>query len=293
MKRKTILGFTVGLALFSTLFIGNTFQSSAMQQINSPQLRNAGFQYLEKGDSSGLEDSAEIGYVLKDNNLEAFSLHDKKEYDKVFAVIIDQAKNTIIDKKSCTKSDAHTPLGEQFWIYNVANFSLPHYTDKVDIHYYKQSSSEPDFTIKSENFLGRAKLYMPNITDFQRGSNTPLTVYDKDWKVTDDFGKSFLSRITPNYYTIESEYVVGDTTSIAKIGKIVLPQGQENLMSEDEKTIPAQAFTKEVNTGYNKMNFNLYIPKEITEFKFVVYDKNISDKKEDILYQYHIKLNRK
>lgn len=287
MKRKTILGFTVGLALFSTLFIGNTFQSIAMQQVNSPQLQNSGRQLLEQGDSRGLEDRLFM-YVLKDNSLESFVMQEDTEHDKVFAIIIDQVNNTIIDKRLCNKERMVAPTGT-VWNYSIENISLPHYVDKIDIHYYKQSENEADFTIKSENFLGRARLFMPNIMDFQRGSNTPLTVYDKDWKVTDDFGKSFLSRITPNYYSIESNV----TPSYESIGKIILPQGQEDLMSEDEKTIPAQEFYNGLNYDSMPTNFNLYIPKEVTEFKFVVYDKNISDKKEDILYQYHIKLNRK
>ncbi len=287
MKRKTILGLTVGLTLFSMLFIGNSFQSLAMQQVTSAQLKNAGRQLLERGDGSGLEYRI-FTYSLKDNNMENIVVEDEEEYDKVFAIMIDKTKNTIIDRRLCSKGSGVSPTGVR-WHYTIENVSLPYYCDKIDIHYYKQSSSEPEFTIKPQNFLGKARLYMPNITGFQRGSNTPLTVYDKDWNVTEDLEKSFLTRITPNYYTIESNI----TPSYERIGKIILPEGQENLMSEDEKIIPAQEFNKYTTTDNIKTNFNLYIPNEVTEFKFVVYGTTISDKKEDILYQYHIKLNRK
>ena len=86
------------------------------------------------------------------------------------------------------------------------------------------------------------------------------------------------------------------------VGKIVLQKEQENLLSEEEKIVDCEVFIPIVkpssgtiweNAVYTRSNtFNLYIPDEVKEFKFIVYQDIISDDYNNIKYQYDIKLNK-
>lgn len=290
MKRKTIFGLMVGLAIASTVLVKEPIKVDATHNITSPTLKCSSMKYLEKGDSSGLLGNvATISCI--DNTLN-FSVNNitLAADEKLFVVGISKAK----------KEQIYSFLEKGIRDYS-AQIKLPHYYDAVDFHIYKQKSSEPDYTLRSENFVGRTKVYMANILNYKRGEGTALTVYDKDWaKVSDDKNKSFLSRITPNYFTLQS---IVAKREYDKVGKIILSDEQSGLMTEDEKIVPSEYFTPDKMPGTDETwpnasskqaeIFNFYLPTAVKEFKFVIYKNNISDKKEDIIAQYHIKLDRK
>lgn len=297
MKKKNILCFFAMLVVVLTFLVKMPFRVDAMaaQTITSPSLKCTTYKCLEKKDGSGLTDYR-IGITDLNNTLSMRFLNgDIEEDEKLFVVGINKVKNVEVFKEYLeTKSKP----------YYVNYLVVPYYyCDQIELRFYKQKSDEGSFPIKDENLIGKISEFMPHILDYQRRVGTPLTVYDKDGKIISGRGKIYLSRLTPNFYSLQ------DTTQTSmaigtynKIGRIVLPKGQENLLTEEQKTIPSEYFIPGEhaeeeeywqNCVYqNAQNFNIYIPDGVTEFKFLIYENNITNNPDDILFQYHVKINR-
>lgn len=110
--------------------------------------------------------------------------------------------------------------------------------------------------------------------------------------------KVFFSQITPNYYSIR----VHNLTFEIAVGKVVLPQGQENLLKGKQRIFAADSYTPgkipaESIVWPNAVKkqdsyFNFYVPEGVTEFKFVVYYDAVVDDDSKILFQCNVKLNK-
>ncbi len=296
-KKNLIFGFMMAILIFSTFLFRESINVDAMsmQNVTSPSLKCTTYKCLEKKDGTGLTDYR-LGITDINNTLSMRFLNGDIESDeKLFVVGINKVKNEEVFKKY---------LATEQKPYYINDLVVPYYyCDQLELRFYKQKEDEGSFPIKDENFVGKISECMPHILDYQRRVGTPLTVYDKNWEVVSSRGKIFLSRVTANFYSLQ------DTTQTSmnigaynKIGRIVLPKGQEDLLSEEEKTIPSEYFIPgehaEEEEGWqncvyrNAQNFNIYIPDGVTEFKFLIYENNITNNIDDILFQYHIKINR-
>lgn len=63
------------------------------------------------------------------------------------------------------------------------------------------------------------------------------------------------------------------------IAKIILPQGQENLMSEEDKISTVYLRTLEGDSEPDRfyLGFSFYILPTVNKFKFVLYGNTVSD----------------
>lgn len=291
MKRKTIFGLMAGLAIVSTFLVKEPMKVDAAQTVNSPTLNCITYKRLEKGDHTGLTEYSTItehtdnSLVFKVNGIRISS------DEKIFVVVKNKVKKESIFQGFLTDVSG---------TYST-KINLPYYCDSVEIEVYKQNSGDKDYTVKAENLLGITKEYVGHILDYKLGEGTPIIAYDRNWAVTPDENKTVLTRITPNYFTLLD---LTNDNKFDRIGKIILPEGQEDLLTEDEKIVQSEVFVpdKAPMDGTEWENavtrrakiFNFRFPKKVSEFKFVVYVNNITDRKEDIIVQYHIKLeNRK
>ena len=308
MKKATILNLITFFMVFSAIFSLNVY---AVDIVKSPNLNCITEYVLEKGDSSGIKNinamiyhvDNDINILVEDSDFEDEGELDVKDDEKVFVAAIDNRTKQPIKYQF---------LGQFVEYYNhkyfITSLNLPNYCDRIDLHFYKQKKIEPDFAVRSENFLGRTKVCMANVLDYKRAEETNLKILDKNSNIIEVDGKkgAFLSRLTPNYFSIKiPEIGESDDEEENKfyIGKIVLNKDQENLLSEDEKIVVENKFVKNKNipAGVKWENsayedgsfFNFFLPKEIKEFKFLVYEKNVSNDVNDIICQFNIKLNRK
>lgn len=205
----------------------------------------------------------------------------------------DKFNQKTITKAFLEKSDDST--GKKFEV----QINAWYYCDAVNLYFYKQKDNIADFIINEENYIGKVLEYMPHILLYKRGEGEAIKTYDKNWNEITSTGKLFLSRFTPNYYCLFNVISVRDT---AYVGKIVLPKGQENLLTEEEKIVDCEIYEPKKtpaageiwNNYVNKRanTFNLFIPQGVKEFKFIVYKNVISDDINDIQQQYNIKINR-
>ncbi len=214
--------------------------------------------------------------------------------EKLFIVIVDNIK------KKTIKSVFLSKRASQYGI----SATVPYYFNEFDIYLYKQKNDEPDFTKKEENCFGKATFHVANQLVYQRGRKTPLKVYNNKGEERPEFKSYLLSKITPNYYSISDEKY-GDAD---QIGEIVLKDSQKNLLTKDQKIVVVNKFSpssaiKNIseeekrnwnNSIYNDAyHFDFYIPKEVDEFKFLVYEDKVTDRLEDVKDVYHIKLNKR
>lgn len=211
-----------------------------------------------------------------------------------FAVLIDSQHKgpiqnrylTFLPKEDMYKRDVYK-----------CTFDLPYYCDVVDIHVYKQKDTDPAFTIKEENFIGRTKVFPSQNADFiRKDSKKQLTLVNKNSNSYTTTGNYFLSRLSPNYYSIQVPLDVPNT--IKKIAKIILPDGQGKDLTEDDLTVNGTFFQriKEDATPLSgeldqKGYFNFYLPDGVTNFKMQVFDNEIG-KDTDVLFEFDVNLTK-
>ncbi len=296
MDKKKILSLLVSSIIFSTSLFGWPSNIVSAQKVISPNLNWYMTKHLENKNGTRVTDySLE---VLKDTGKNGdlyLYITINKSYVAVdgyyFVVAID--KNNNIIKKQMLDYDENLDV-------DYTTLQLPYKTDQVDLHFYEQGGQDEDFVIREEKFIGRSKVFIPNMMIGDRGGDNTITVYDKHGYQVDFLGeKFFLNRLVPNYYTIKTNRSFNN----GEIGKIVLKKEQEHLMSEEDKIVqigtylnmcePVEEEDYDKAREANYDGFNFYIPEEVTEFKFIVYNVAISDDPNDILYQYNIKINRK
>ena len=260
------------------------------QQVISPYIYNENFVFLENKEGTKALD-IDLNVNQTDRNLD-LSFHNNNfplpvlgADETYFVVVYDSAHKTPILYNYLLKNSQN---------FYKCSFKIPYYCDVVDLHFYKQKISDPDYTMKEENFIGKVQNYLADSVNFFRGTKTKLTILDKNGNITTSKTAHFISSLIPNYYTI----TIPTITFRKKVGRIILPCGQENLMSLDEKIVPCNYFRTLLTPGTTDNwtdhgdGFNFYLPKGVTEFKFQVFNVQPTDNVNDILYQFDVKLNR-
>lgn len=306
--------FLISLLLISAILFISFSKAFAESVVRSPRIEGiVSGTLFKKLDNSGVAEKINASCLLRKGyisngicygnfltvNLPQYSGEIIGEDEKLFIVIVDTIKNVPIKSGFLSKRTSSTGL-----IQYVISATLPYYFDEFDVYLYKQKKDEPDFTKKEENCFGKATFHVANQLVYQRGEKTRLKVYSNQGEEKPEFNSYLLSKLTPNYYSISDEKY-GDAD---QIGKIVLKDSQKNLLSEDQKTVvvnrfsPSSTIKKIPETEKENWNnsiwkeayhFDFYIPKEVDEFKFLVYKNKVTDKLEDVKDVYHIKLNKK
>ncbi len=298
MKNKIFLNLVSSIIFFS--IFNNTFNLGvlATQEISSPYLICESIKQLKKDNSSGfLEIYANVEYYT--NKLKIYFYTNASpdlvvgEDENVFVVMKDKFNKKTITRAFLEKTDSGQ--GKKFEV----EIDALYYCDAVNLYFYKQKGDKTDFTIKEENYIGKVKECMPNVLLYKRGDGESIKTYDKNWNEISASGKLFLSRLTSNYYCLFNAI---NGRKADYVGKIVLNQGQENLLTEEEKIVDCEVFMPIIkpssgitweNAIYTRSNtFNLFIPEGVKEFKFIVYQGAVSNDPNDIINQYHIKLAR-
>lgn len=180
------------------------------------------------------------------------------------------------------------------------SLNLPYYCDSVNINIYKQKKTELLYDIKKDNLVGTTRYFMVGNSGFIRFPKKTLTVLNKNGTAISDPSKNnpanLLVSNIPNHYILSFPGMY----YMRKIGKIILPSSQENLLSESEKIVacgvqPSCAEkSPEKKDSYTepKNCFYLYIPKEVKNFKFQIFDSYVTDNKDDILCQFDVNLEK-
>ena len=186
----------------------------AYTDVKSPELQcNVVQKKLTKPDNSGLTGTL-VNVKESDKKLDisfdtsgGAPIPTLAEGEKYFVSLENFANNSIIESQYLTKK-AGTTIG--------CSIEVPYYCDRVEIKLYKQKATDPDFTVKDENYIGKARIFMSDETVYGRGEKKPITIFNEYEAVK----ANFTSRITPNYYTVE----MNANQSNYFVGKIVLPE---------------------------------------------------------------------
>ena len=284
MKKIVILGLIVGLTTTLTYVCESPLKAITNENIKSPSLECRVTKNLVDKDNKKIKLINAIIFQ-QDNNLNISiknscnSSNDQglnvASDEKVFAVIKDR-----LNKRPEQKVFFDQIKNNQF----QKSIDMPYFYDMIYLDFYKQKKSDPDFTINDKNFIGRTKICMRNITAFYLpGQIFPII------DVVGSGKTDMYIRALPNFYRVDIK-----NSSSNHITKIVLPDNQKNLMSDTDKVNSVET----VNIIYSNKTSNayytsFYIPKDITQFSFLVYEDEITDDKTDIISKYDVKLDRK
>ena len=242
--------------------------------------------------------------------IEIFSYFEEPKLEKdeiLFAKLVDKEKGTV--DYAYLKNFEHSKL------------KMPYHSDFLELFFYKQKVTDPAFSEKEENFIGRTKVFVPHEEAYRR-ENGASSITKNVVKGNSVAGEEniFLARTIPNYYTIltkwtisnfsdgygfkmqkledDDEYIIEDDTTVIKdttdygyIGLIVLKDTQKDLLKPEEKIVPISYYYEETTPRKMVFSHSFYIPPEVSEFDFYVYGKKIEDS--DLKRKYSIKLNRK
>lgn len=224
----------------------------------------------------------------KDQNIEFVCNFegDDMSKDKLFAVFIDNCRGPVaFSFLNLNPKDG--------WYYT--NLIAPYYCDMYQVHIYKQTPGDPDFLLHEENFVCKTRnmLMSSDIVMYKKVDLASIVKLDGNGNILDPNAdkKFFVSCNTPNYYRIEADDLETAESPLNKFAVLVFPQGQENLLSYEDRVVPQTEETIAVGAelpGHERYNF--YVPKEVNEFEFHVYNGSLLS--ENFLYKYRIKLNR-
>lgn len=302
MKKKIISKLISSIILafsLASLSVNSAFAATTLQQIDSAITEKNVTQMLKNGEGNKIVEII-TQIEQKDNNLninfntssikEKYHLPKLEEGWSYFVVLIDSAnKGPIKSEYLNKKSDGSYSC----------SIDTPYYCDVVDLHFYKQKNTDPEYYINAENFIGRTKVAMNSLSNFMRGERKEINFTDKDGNVSNPTKRNFITRLAPNYYSIETDEIDGSLYSIAKI---VLPQGQGEKLSLDDLTVQSVEFVpgatpqgEETWNGavYPKGRFyNFYLPDDVTNFKFQIFKNQVSDNKADVIKETDIDLKR-
>ena len=297
MNKKILLTF---LASLTMVFSVETMNMCEASSVTVPIKRDEQSYFLKNGDGTELVhgDGVELlrrlrlrAYInTETGDLNAYfpDLEDGWSY---FVVLIDSKYKGQIDMKYLN------------WVgnnYYKCTFNLPHYCDVLDLHVYKQKNTDPEFTIKEQNFIGRTKVYSNHFHDFLRpNGKQQLTLIPKNGNNVTNKEIHFVPRLTSNYYSLLYKYYNSSGVyDPSFIGKIILPNGQGKSLTEDDLIVNSNYFYRYDENGQpitgaidNFNCFNFYLPDDVTNFKFQIFEDKIG-KDTDVLYEVDVNLNR-
>ena len=254
------------------------------QENFSPELNSTVDKRLLKLDNSGLAKTKVLVTqadrklnIYFDNN-STWSLPSLEEGEKYFVSLKDLETKKTIGRKYLAVQ------GEK----KIGCFmDVPYNCDRVEIKVYKQKETDPNFTEKDENFIGKTKFLMAHDNLCSRSEKVSITCYDKNWVEDSQNEYEFAPGLTPNTY----KFFKVQSTATYSVGRIVLLDEEKNLLTNDEVIEPITVVYSD-DIGKNVF-FDLYIPEGVSEFIFQVFSTNISDNINDIKFQFHVKIDRK
>ncbi len=284
MKKKIILGLMCSLTLTSTCFFGNSLKALNSQNVKSPSLEClVNKNLVDKENKRAKLIDAKI--LQKDNSLNISIKNSSDDpNEKEFNVASDEKMFVVIKDRLGLKPTQKFFLDEIDAGYFQKSVEMPYFYDMIYLDFYKQKKSDPDFTEKEENFIGKTKICMRNVTAFYL-PNQKFEI--NDVKASKD--SEIYIRALPNFYRVDIK-----NSSSNRITKIVLPQGEDGLMSDEDRVNAVEdvRIIYSDRADSNAHYVSLYIPKNVTEFNLLIYEKEITEYEVDVISQYNIKLNR-
>ncbi len=205
MKKFLKVSFTIVLMIWLCLNknVKTTVGFCATDIVNSPKLKgeneriginngstanessitgNATYMNVDfDGDKVNLKfsDIPQVGELLKFKN-------------KYFAVLIDSVKGPV-DHKLIIKE------GE----YGVCSFNIPKEFSYLDVHVYGQDENDPDFLLREENFLCKAKFLSSYGTfSYLKKQDNCVFYYDQDGELNERQKPTIYQSIIPNFFII-------------------------------------------------------------------------------------------
>ncbi len=167
MKNNKILSLMSNLTVMSILLGTFSIPVCAATQVTSPRLECSNYGALLKNNVSC---DGELKCNLKDNFIEGVLNAWETSIaanEKVFFIAKDGLKKTELSKQIVYYRNQQVP---------TQPFATPYYCDEIYFDVYKQKDTDPDFTVKEENFLGSFKTNATNNLVHRRGNETALTV---------------------------------------------------------------------------------------------------------------------
>ena len=288
MKKIMILGFLVGLMVAGTYCNMGSLKALTAQQITSPSLECTVNKNLIDKDNKKLK-AIDANIIQKDNKLTIkIKNSSDEEGEKEFNIASDEKMFVVIKDRLNLKPQLNYFLTEQQNGEFQVEANMPFFYDMINLYFYKQKKSDPDFKVSDDNFIGKTKICMRNITAFY--------LPGQKFKITDVIGtkkSNIYIRALPNFYRIDIEK--DDDSENRKITKIELPESQKDKMTNEAKVNSFEDVKIIYPSGEDSGAFyaSFYIPKEITEFSFLVYEEEITNKTTDVINKYNIKLEKK
>ena len=216
------------------------------------------------------------------------SIIESDEY--LFVALIDRSKDEVV---------AFAKINGQ----SFGNIKAPYYSDMVELHIYKQKKSEPDFTLKSENFIGKTKVLLEHDYAFYTygiEETNHVPILNKDGNVIQEYSdkSTSLVRYTPNYFSMQStDYFIDFFSNYGNNFLVIkLPEDKKDLIAEKDKIVPITVYEPYFpqNNVYGVLwecnCANFYIPDGIDKFELWCYNQSISD--ENFKWKCKIDLNR-
>ncbi len=288
MKKTTILGLLFGLTFAGTYCSIGSLKALTEQNIKSPMLECRVNKFLIDKDNRRVK-AIDAIIFQKDNGLiisikNSSDNPDEKEFnvasnEKMFAIVKDR-----LNYKPIKKVFLDEIQDGQFQL----SLDMPYYYDLINLDFYKQKKSDPDFTESDENFIGKTKICMRNVTAFYQPGQK-FTIHD----VAGDKNTDIYIRVLTNFYRVD--LVKDKTSENRRITKIIIPESQKDKMSEEESVNTSEnvRIVYPNQSDSNAFYDSFYIPKDITDFSILVYEGEITDDATDLINKYDIKFVRK
>lgn len=288
MKKRTILALTVSLVVAISYCRIGALKALTAENIKSPRLECRVNKNLIDKNNKKLK-AIDAIIFQKDNSLVISIKNSSDEADeKEFTVASDEKMFVVVKDRLNYKPIKKYFLDEiqdgQFQI----SLDMPYYYDMIYLNFYKQKKSDPDYTESDENFIGKTKICMRNVTAFY--------IPGQKIRITDLVGgkdTDIYIRVLPNFYRVD--LVKDKTSENRRITKIVLLESQKDKMSEEESVNSGEdvRIVYPDRSDSNAFYDSFYIPKDIKEFTLLVYEGEITENETDVINEYDIKLERK
>ena len=300
----------MGLILLQSIFFsGGLFLARGLQyqEVISPIIKNPPIPEEEtnmlscaltnkKGDEVLKLTSAISRFLYicaKDKNiLASFDRLSYQKNEQFFAKLIDKETGKVLDRGYFYK--------ENFFGEKTAELRMQYYCNSLEIQIYKQNVSDPEFTEREENFIGKSSFFAPGVAAFKRkrvenASIKAEVIGEDDLEVVGIFH----SRNVPNYYSINALTDYGSSTNLNEekeyfyLGEIVPLSGNKDLLKDKDRFVNDSVYwyNEDSDSIVYVHHFNFYLPEGIDEFEFRVYKNKACE--EDLIKKYRIKLIKK
>ncbi len=209
-----------------------------------------------------------------------------------FAVLIDSVKGPI-DYKFLEKEE----------IFSVCDFILPENSNYLNIHIYGQDENDPDFLLREENFLCKAKFWSRDSTFlFDRKYENCVEYYDENGNSYQETRLDLYKMLLPGFFAVKSLNRIDEENMTQVVAVLDLPNGKNDEVQYEDRVFSFMRLNGEYgdsSIGEVMPTYEYFlifdIPEDVDNFSLKLY--SVSPHKGyggDVNYrgEYKVRLNR-